>query len=63
MFLIGEFIDWFGKDFTVIRRAEDPEGMAEISVMANENAVFFWALQYEDSARRMGQSSCSAGAR
>ena len=48
---IGDFIDWFGKDYTILRRASDPRGFAEISVESNVDAVFYWALQYSEMAR------------
>ena len=35
--------DWFGKDFNIIGKED---GMLKISVSCNENAMFFWALQY-----------------
>ncbi len=40
---IGEFIDWFGKDFRI---SEEDEEYVIINIKANENAVYFWALQY-----------------
>lgn len=40
---IGEFIDWFGTDYRTID--EDNEYVT-ISIKANENAVYYWALQY-----------------
>ena len=47
---IGDFIDWFGKGYTVLKRSDKWDGIAEISVRANENAVFYWALQYNEIA-------------
>lgn len=41
--LIGDVIDWFGKDFQIL---ENKDGMLKVSVRCNENAMFFWALQY-----------------
>ena len=40
---IGDFIDWFGTDFRVLK--EDEEYM-EVSIRVNENAIRYWALQY-----------------
>lgn len=42
-FLMGEIIDWFGKDFTVI--SEDDE-YVKIRLKCSENAMFYWAMQY-----------------
>lgn len=42
--MMSELIDWFGKDFK-IRRVVDEEQI-EISVLCNENAIFYWLLQY-----------------
>lgn len=42
--MMDEMIDWFGKDFRILK--SDVEGMMEIVVNCNENAMFFWALQY-----------------
>lgn len=41
--LISDVVDWFGKDFNIIAKES---GMLKISVNCNENALFFWALQY-----------------
>lgn len=43
---IGDFIDWFGKQYRVIS-AEDE---VTIQIKANLNAVYFWALQYGEIA-------------
>lgn len=40
---IGDFIDWYGKNFTVINR--EPEEIT-IRVSVNDNALIYWALQY-----------------
>lgn len=40
---IGDFIDWYGREFRIIQ--EDEESVT-IRLEANENAVFYWALQY-----------------
>lgn len=41
--MINELVDWFGKDFRILSTTD---GMSEIAVTCNENAMFFWALQY-----------------
>jgi hypothetical protein len=40
---IGDFIDWYGKDFTVINREGDE---IAIRFLVNDTALVFWALQY-----------------
>ena len=40
---IGDFIDWFGKDY---RKIEEQDENITIQVKANIEAVYFWALQY-----------------
>lgn len=40
---IGDVIDWYGKNYKLIKLNEDE---AIIKIKANENAVYFWALQY-----------------
>lgn len=42
--LINDVVDWFGKNIRI--GGIDENGMTEISVSCNENAMFFWALQY-----------------
>lgn len=54
---IGDFIDWFGKDYTILKRAADPKGVAEISVVSNVDAVFYWALQYSEMAKVLSPES------
>ena len=54
---IGDFIDWFGKDYTILKRAADPKGIAEISVVSNVDAVFYWALQYSEMAKVLSPES------
>jgi predicted DNA-binding transcriptional regulator YafY len=43
---MNDLIDWFGKDFRILR--ENDEEMI-ISVGCNEDAMFYWALQYGPS--------------
>ena len=40
---IGIFIDWYGIDYTISEKDEDE---ITIRVKANENATYYWALQY-----------------
>lgn len=40
---IGYFIDWYGTDYSI---AETDENYITIRVRANENATYYWALQY-----------------
>lgn len=40
---IGEYIVWFGKDYHVV---EQDDEYIIIADKANENAVYYWALQY-----------------
>ena len=54
---IGDFIDWFGKDYTILKRAAEPSGMAEICVESNVDAVFYWALQYSEMATVLAPNS------
>lgn len=42
--LMGELIDWLGKDFKV--RKLDDNGNVEITLSCNEESMFYWALQY-----------------
>lgn len=40
---IGDFIDWYGMGFKVM---EENEETITMRIKANENAVYYWALQY-----------------
>ena len=40
---IGDLIDWFGKDFRIIKQENEK---VVISLRANVNVVYFWGLQY-----------------
>ena len=42
--MMNELIDWFGKNFR-IRQIGDGEWI-EVSLMCNQEAMFYWALQY-----------------
>lgn len=41
--LMNELIDWFGKDFKIV---VDKDEILEIVLNCNEDAMFYWALQY-----------------
>lgn len=40
---IGIFIDWYGTDYTIVERDDQ---FITIRVRVNENATYYWALQY-----------------
>lgn len=40
---IGDMIDWFGKDYKILKEDEDN---VTVRLKANTNAVYFWAMQY-----------------
>lgn len=40
---VSELIDWFGKDFRI---TEESDGKILVSLLINEQAMFYWALQY-----------------
>lgn len=42
--MMNEMIDWLGKDFRV--RKTDVEDQIEITLSCNQEAIFYWALQY-----------------
>lgn len=42
--MMDELVDWFGKNFCL--RKMDESGKIEIRVRCNEEAMFYWALQY-----------------
>ncbi len=41
---IGDFIDWYGKDFRIV--GYEPSGDVILRFSVNDNALMFWALQY-----------------
>ncbi|WP_026512174.1 helix-turn-helix transcriptional regulator [Butyrivibrio sp. LC3010] len=41
--MMDTLVDWFGKDFKITKSTDD---VLEIMVRCNENAIFYWALQY-----------------
>ena len=45
--MMGQLIDWFGKDFRILQ--EDGDELI-ISVTCNEMAMKYWALQYGEFA-------------
>lgn len=51
---IGDFIDWYGKDFEVIK-CENDEITIKFSV--NDNALVYWALQYGKIATILSPNS------
>ena len=42
--IINELVDWFGKDFHILEKKTDNQIL--ISLKCNEQAFFYWALQY-----------------
>jgi predicted DNA-binding transcriptional regulator YafY len=42
--MMNELVDWLGKDFRI--RKLDADGTIEVSLPCNEDAMFYWALQY-----------------
>ena len=44
---VGDFIDWFGKEFSVISETEDD---VTLRFKVNLNAMYYWALQYGEIA-------------
>lgn len=40
---IGDFIDWFGLNYRIVAFHNE---YIDVHICANENAVFYWALQY-----------------
>ena len=43
-YMMDELVDCFGKEFQIMKT--NSEGMMKIIVRCNENAMFYWALQY-----------------
>jgi predicted DNA-binding transcriptional regulator YafY len=41
--VVSDIVDWFGAD---VRMTELPGGRVEASVRVNEEAMFYWCLQY-----------------
>jgi hypothetical protein len=42
--MMNELVDWLGKDFRI--KKMDENGNIEISLHCNEDAMFYWAMQY-----------------
>jgi len=42
-YIVGEVIDWFGKDFSVVKEKDDE---ALIRLKGSQKAMFYWAIQY-----------------
>lgn len=51
---IGDFIDWFGKDY---RKIQEQDEEIIIQVKTNIEAVYFWALQYSRIAEVLAPKS------
>ena len=49
---IGEFIDWYGRKYQVEKESLDEEDhtVYDIRFTANENAIFYWIMQYGSKA-------------
>lgn len=43
---IGDFIDWYGKEYRILSYPDAESSDVVIQIRANVNAVYFWALQY-----------------
>jgi predicted DNA-binding transcriptional regulator YafY len=41
--IINDIIDWFGSKVTF---SSETENTCNVSLKINENAIFFWAMQY-----------------
>ena len=54
--IIGQVIDWFGKEFSVISKTENK---CVISLTVDENALFYWAMQYGEFVRVLSPQSIS----
>lgn len=52
--IIGQVIDWFGKDFNVITQSGSK---CTISLTVNENALFYWAMQYGEFVKVLAPQS------
>lgn len=51
---IGDFIDWYGKDFSIIK---DEGKNIVISFLVTDNALVYWALQYGKKATILSPES------
>lgn len=51
---IGDFIDWYGKDFRIVKRG--PEEIT-IKFAVNDTALIYWALQYGKIATVLSPNS------
>lgn len=52
--LMDELVDWFGKEFQIVKHIKDE---IVIRVRGKEQAMFYWALQYGDSAEILEPAS------
>lgn len=48
--LMDELVDWLGKDFRVIEKSN---GEITVRILGNEQAMYYWALQYGDCVEVM----------
>ena len=48
--LMDELVDWFGKEFRVIEKSN---GEITVRIFGNEQAMYYWALQYGDCVEVM----------
>lgn len=46
--IISDIIDWFGPN---VHFSNESEGLCDVTFKANENAVFYWAMQYGEHVR------------
>lgn len=51
---IGDFIDWYGLNYRVLETADE---YVTVKIKANENAAYYWALQYGDKAEVLAPQS------
>lgn len=57
-YIVGDVIDWFGKDVTFY---DETETEVSIRTTANENAMRRWALQYELHIKGLSPQSLCDG--
>ncbi len=43
IYVVSEIIDWFGRDVTF---SSETEETVDVRVRVNEDAMFYWAMQY-----------------
>ena len=52
--MMDSLIDWFGKDFSIMRR--DGDSM-EVRILCSEDSFFYWAMQYGTSIEVLAPAS------